>query len=82
MRSNRNTGTLALMLGLGLAGAFDNRHKEFYDTRETRRVTPDGSQFHVAKQGQKVFKFNDGFECTALNQKNADKKHNKWLSRK
>lgn len=31
-----------------------------------------------AKQGQQKFIYPDGFECYALNQKSADKKHNRW----
>lgn len=30
------------------------------------------------KQGQQKFTYPDGFECHALNKKNADKKHNRW----
>ena len=34
------------------------------------------------EQGQIKFTFPDGFECFALNQKNADRKHNNWLKSK
>lgn len=36
----------------------------------------------TSKQGQNTFNYQDGFTCQALNQKNADKKHDKWLKSK
>ena len=78
----RNRNSLALMLGLGLIGAFDNKHREFFEERETRKVNPNGDLFKTSKQGQKTFTYEDGFSCEALNQKSADKKHSKWLKSK
>lgn len=65
---------------LGLAGAFAQQNKEFYETRETRKVSTNGSTYKPSKQGQQVFTYDDGFTCEALNQSSADKKHSKWLA--
>lgn len=72
---------LAALMVLGLSGAFAPQNKEFYETRETRKVSPNGSTYKSIKQGQQQFTYDDGFTCEALNQKSADKKHNKWLAK-
>jgi hypothetical protein len=41
------------------------------------RVQPSKPQKTVPN-GMRKFTYSDGFQCWALNQKNADKKHNKW----
>lgn len=79
MESNRRRQLAALMV-LGLSGAFAQTNKEFYETRETRKVSPNGSTYKPNKQGQQQFTYDDGFTCEALNQKSADKKHSKWLA--
>lgn len=62
------------MLALGLEGI----------TRTTQSVTKStkelGKSMEASKQGQKKFTYDDGFSCTALNQKSADKKHLRWLN--
>lgn len=54
-------------------------------TERRRRINRSDIIVHshkTSKQGQKEFDFPDGFKCFALNQKNADRKHNKWLKSK
>lgn len=73
---------LAMMLYMGLAGAFDPNNKEFLAERETRKVHPKGTLYRTSKQGQQVFTYPDGFSCSALNKKSADKKYNRFLKSK
>lgn len=46
----------------------------------TKSMSELGRTLETSKQGQKTFTYDDGFQCQALNQKSADKKHSKWLS--
>jgi len=78
----RNYHRSAMLIALGLAGAFDNKYKEFFEERETRKVNSNGDLYKTSKQGQKTFTYDDGFSCEALNRKSADKKHTKWLKSK
>lgn len=55
--------------------------------REERQEVPkddsNRKKLHMpSKQGQQVFTYPDGFSCSALNKKNADKKYNRWLDSK
>jgi hypothetical protein len=49
---------------------------------ELRPFNPNYSESKKTKvipKGHMEYFFEDGFNCHALNQKNADKKHDKWL---
>ena len=63
------TNRLAFMLGmLSMVNvANTNYHSSNLLSKKDKKLPPKG----------KLFRFEDGFECYALNQKNADKKHNK-----
>ncbi len=48
MESNRRRNLQALVL-LGLAGVFSRPNKEFYETREISKVSPNGSTYKPRK---------------------------------
>ena len=65
---------LAALLGMAIAS------NDFH-TERTRSVTK--SKSDLAKDRSKpkgnLYQFPDGFQCYALNSKNADRQHNNWL---
>ena len=76
----RNLRILSALSILGAMQVSDAYHKG----SEGREVPKDDSNrkklYTPSKQGQQLFTYDDGFTCEALNQKSADKKHNKWLN--
>lgn len=77
--------SLKILSALSILGAMqvsDAYHKG----SEGREVPKDDSNrkklYTPSKQGQQVFTYPDGFSCSALNKKSADKKYNRWLKSK
>lgn len=75
--TSNNRAKLILSMGLMMAASVD-KNRDFFelsiDTQNgysTRKIEP-------IKKGT-TYIFEDGFECQALNKKNADRKHNNWL---
>ena len=71
---------LALLYGVSMA-CLDNDFSARIDRSKPERIESQTNK-KMIKTGHKKFIFQDGFECFALNQKNADKKHNNWLKNK
>lgn len=68
-----------------LFGAMAMSEDAFFKEKETyREYDPkkDSTLFPTVKPKGTKYTFSDGFECYALNQKNADRKHNRWLCSK
>lgn len=73
-----NLSKLGMLAGLALLmNGNSSRRSRHVDVSDI-----DTKPHHVSKQGQKYFKYLDGFGCFALNQKNADKKYLKYLQSK
>ena len=75
--TRNNRAKLMLSMGLMMAASV-YKNRGFFDLSSntghwysTRKIEP-------LKKGA-TYIFEDGFECQALNQKNADRKHNNWL---
>ena len=64
-----------LHAALGAAMMYNNPYREHLN--EHRRENPVTGKRLSKPKGQK-YTYPDGFECWALNQKNADRKHNNW----
>jgi|GEM_PF-2134846 len=68
---------LAQLAGLvGMAIASTTYHQE--STRPVAKSKSDLAKDRSKPKGN-LYKFPDGFQCYALNSKNADRKHNNWL---
>lgn len=65
---------LALLLGMSTIG--NEFHRE--STRSVTKSKSDLSKDRSKPKGN-LYQFHDGFQCYALNSKNADRKHNNWL---
>lgn len=75
MRSRRTrrslTGMFMAMMATISGGAM-------LSTEERELKKGNSKSYSPSKQGMKWFVFEDGFKCEALNQKNANKKHERW----
>lgn len=77
--------SLKILSALSILGAMQVSDA-YYKGSEGREVPKDASNrkklYEPSKQGQQVFTYPDGFSCSALNKKSADKKYNRWLNSK
>lgn len=73
--TKRNLATLVAAMG---AAIVVGERKEYFDLSSDTGNGYSTKPKEAPKRGTK-FIFEDGFECYALNQKNADRKHNNWL---
>ena len=64
---------MAALVGLSMAMGGMAPNRNHYQPEVTGEL-PD----KPIPNGAKEFEFEDGFTCIAINQKSADKKHNKW----
>lgn len=76
----RKLGLLSLAAHVMLAASAQDQ-KAFYEEPPRKKVKGISENFPPKKQGQQKFTYSDGFECHALNKKNADKKHEKWKNK-
>lgn len=68
------------LLALAMASTTTAYHEEY--TQPIKKSTKQlGANHKKSKQNQTVFRYDDGFICEALNQKNADKKHRAWINK-
>lgn len=76
MKNLKILSALSILGAMQVSGAY-------HMGSEVREVPKDDSNrkkiYETSKQGQQVFTYPDGFSCSALNKKSADKKHNRWL---
>ncbi len=61
---------------LGMAVMSTDFHRE--STRSVTKSKSDLAKDRSMPKGN-LYKFPDGFQCYALNSKNAERKHNNWL---
>ena len=71
------------LLGLAQFMIYAGLHESEAFHQDVPKKSTDGAKLKYRdhtpkKQGQQKFTYPDGFECHALNKKNADKKHNRW----
>lgn len=64
-------------MGLMMA-AYVDKNRDFFDLSSDTGHAYTKRKIKPIKKGT-TYIFEDGFECQALNQKNADRKHNNWL---
>lgn len=67
------------IMGLAMASSMSN--KDYFDLSSDTGHGYSTKRTERPKRGTK-FTFDDGFECYALNKKNAERKHNNWLKLK
>lgn len=67
---------LMTIMGLTMTSSMSN--KDYFDLSSDTGYGYSTKRTERPKRGTK-FTFDDGFECQALNKKNADRKYNNWL---
>lgn len=72
-----------MALGAMLIGMSSQDNKQLReDRKQSGKVDPIKLiPYDKKKSNQKKWKFHDGFECEAINKKNAERKHKSWLKK-